>query len=226
MVMADSGTGGARRLGVLLAAVVFAASAAGAIAAAPAAAGTLNVTVTGGGTVTADRGGIDCRAGDVGTCSYTYPDAAATEINFTASPASGWASESWGGDCAAGGVSTTCTLVLAGSGTRSVSKAFRDAAPPTVFLNAPANLTRLSGHATLAASAFDGQAGVQRVEFLVGTASRTLTAAGTSSVKVKLERKARRKLAGLKKVVLVIRVRATDAAGNRAARTKRVQLVR
>jgi hypothetical protein len=56
----------------------------------------------------------------------------------------------------------------------------------------------------------------------VGSATGKLTAKGTKTVRVKLTRKAKRKLAKLTKVTLSVSVNAKDAAGNKTQKTKRV----
>jgi hypothetical protein len=56
----------------------------------------------------------------------------------------------------------------------------------------------------------------------VGSASGKLTAKGTKTVRAKLTRKAKRKLAKLKKVTLTVSANAKDTAGNNALKAKKV----
>ena len=60
----------------------------------------------------------------------------------------------------------------------------------------------------------------------VGRATGRLTTKGAKTVRVKLTRKARRKLAKLKKVRLTVSVNAKDAAGNNALKAKKVVIKR
>jgi hypothetical protein len=60
----------------------------------------------------------------------------------------------------------------------------------------------------------------------VGRASGTLTTAGKKKVVVKLTKKAKKALRKAKKVVLSVKMTATDAAGNRATKTKKVTVKR
>ncbi|MDX1511393.1 MAG: SMP-30/gluconolactonase/LRE family protein, partial [Nitriliruptorales bacterium] len=71
--------------------------------------GTATVSVTtagsGAGTVTSDRGGIDCPAG---SCAAELPRH--TTVTLTASPAAGSEFEGWSGACTGG--EATCTIML------------------------------------------------------------------------------------------------------------------
>jgi PKD domain-containing protein len=60
----------------------------------------------------------------------------------------------------------------------------------------------------------------------VGRRSRSLRAARTTTVTVKLSRKARLRLAGLRRVRVTVRVRVTDPSGNSGRATRRVTLRR
>jgi hypothetical protein len=60
----------------------------------------------------------------------------------------------------------------------------------------------------------------------VGRANGTLTTAGKKKVVVKLTKKAKKKIAKAKKVVITVKTTATDTAGNRASKSKRVTIKR
>lgn len=60
----------------------------------------------------------------------------------------------------------------------------------------------------------------------VGRASGTLTTAGKKKVVVKLTKKAKKRIAKAKKIVITVKTTATDAAGNRASKSKKVTIKR
>jgi hypothetical protein len=60
----------------------------------------------------------------------------------------------------------------------------------------------------------------------VGRASGTLTTAGKKKVVVKLTKKAKKKVAKAKKIVITVKTTATDAAGNRGTKSKKVTIKR
>ena len=60
----------------------------------------------------------------------------------------------------------------------------------------------------------------------VGRARGTLTTAGKKKVRVKLTRRAKKRIAKAKKIVITVKATATDAAGNRATKSKKVTIKR
>jgi len=75
---------------------------------------TLNVSVTGSGTVTSNPAGIDCGS----DCSQSYPEN--TSVTLSAAPASGWSFSGWSGE----GCSGTGTCIVSMTQARSVSATF------------------------------------------------------------------------------------------------------
>jgi len=82
---------------------------------------TLDVGVTGSGTLRSQPAGIDCGA----TCSAAFPSGAT--VSLSATPATGQVLSGWGGACT--GAGTTCTVTM--NQARSVSVVFA-AAPPVL----------------------------------------------------------------------------------------------
>jgi hypothetical protein len=152
---------------------LFAATAAPAMAA-----GTVQVGISGAGSVSAT--GINCAkavgGGLTGDCSESYLNVrecidspirpiclpALPNVSFVAATsATGFQFDSWTGECA--GQGALCTISI-GADAR-FSAIFKDIADPTVTLTAPGVL--LSGNATFTAAANDN-AGISRVDFTLG----------------------------------------------------------
>jgi hypothetical protein len=72
----------------------------------PSSQATLTVSVTGSGTVTSGPSGIACPS----TCSADF--GAGTNVNLTATPASGWSFSGWSGACSGSG---SCTVTMSSS---------------------------------------------------------------------------------------------------------------
>ena len=77
----------------------------------------LSVSVTGQGRITSSPSGVDCTAGQSGTCSSAFPTG--TAVTLTATADSGWEFGSWSGACVGEG---ECVVTLDVSS--SVSAAF------------------------------------------------------------------------------------------------------
>ena len=96
----------------------------------------LSISISGGGTVTSNPGGIFCSSG---TCSDTFPQGAS--VTLTAAPSSGSTFSSWGGACTGTG---SCVVALSTS-SASVSANFVSSPPPSSSLSVnPASLTQLA----------------------------------------------------------------------------------
>ncbi len=70
---------------------------------------TLDVTVSGNGSVVSNPVGINCQENS-GTCSESFDENA--QVNLVASPDSGYTFSGWGGDCSSCGTNLSCTLTM------------------------------------------------------------------------------------------------------------------
>lgn len=185
------------------------------IAAPALASGTLQVGVSGPGTVTGT--GINCvravnAAGTTGDCTEYFEDKkvcvlvdgklecelVAQGTALKATPAgSGFVFDGWSGDC----TSRTCSVAL--DGDLSVTANFRDEAPPSVALSGIASGAVLRGSVTLSATASDN-ASVSRVVFAIG---------GTTIVDEQPPYVATLNIAGMKDLVTTASAEATDTSG-------------
>lgn len=85
----------------------------------------LNVGLSGDGTVRSQPAGIDCGS----TCSASYNDG--TEVTLTATPAAGQVFAGWGGDCS--GSTSTCRLPMTAA--RNVTASFNPPPPSNQSLS-------------------------------------------------------------------------------------------
>lgn len=177
---------GKKRLGAVIAAALVvgilptAPSAVAGTAGVAAQTRTLTVTIEGRGTVTDDRGQIDCYTGPSRPtkspdCSGTYDvfcDGMECEfptIRLTATPHSGRSFVSWGGACSDS--TPTCDVFL--NTNKTVSATFADLEPPTVSITNPSDGAKITGSRLIEASASDN-VGVTEVAFHLGSSSGTL----------------------------------------------------
>jgi len=134
-------------------------------------------------------------------------------------------------------VSHTITVAAAGAGGGGSGA---DLTPPTVTLKVPKQKLKKLLKSGLLGTITANEAATAKLQLVLskalakklklkgvlGSAAPRLTGAGSVSFKIKLNKKAVRKLKKLKKVAFVLTVSATDTAGNRAALKKSLSFKR
>jgi hypothetical protein len=122
------------------------------------------------GTVTSSPAGIVCGS----TCTNDFPETcdvngcAATLVTLSTTLPSGF-TVSWQGlTCQGGGETQTGSACTVAADTNSVTARYIDSTAPTISLTSPSSAGPFSGSLSMAASAFDSQSDIARVDFTVG----------------------------------------------------------
>ncbi len=199
---------------------------------------TLTVTSTSGGSVTSTPAGISCPT----DCTETYADGAV--VTLTAHPTTGWTT-SWTGACAAA-IGNGCVLALTGNLGAGATFTPPPPPPPPPDLTAPTVTLKLAKQkraavlrSGLVSTVSSNEACTFKLELrlttamarklglpvVIGTATKSLTGAGSAKIAVKLKAGPKRKLAKLASVKITLVIVATDAARN-ARTVKRTVTVR